>query len=242
MDSVFDGYKQYLAKCFRISVDIRESPPEEREIMTYRNAFSPFATIPTYFERMRRELHLKVLEYNTANDRMQYLNIKRQEIEEIITEYLHGYDDHYFNLNPISLFQFGREVKALGDGTLDDECIFLACLSYLKFVITTMDKEVFEAIINEINAPNQKSNKGLDHKAQIMLLNELGVFKLSEIANLTNEKRGKLFSLLLNRNEKNTTEYIRNINPTGNKNTELNPYNIPRQVDCVKKILIEIGL
>ena len=242
MDSAFDGFKEYLAKCFNISYGIRDLPVAEQEIATYKEAFSPFATIPDYFEPMRRELHLKLLEYANNNDRLQYLKIKRQEIEKIITEHLHVYNDQYSNLNPISLFKFARKVKECSDDTPSDESIFIACLSYLKFVITTMDIEVFEAVRSEILAPNEKPAKGLEHKAQIMLLYELGVFELEQIKNLTTEKKGKLFSMLLNRNEKNSTEYIRNINPDGNKNTDLNPYNIAKQVNAVKELLKEIGL
>jgi len=50
----------------------------------------------------------------------------------------------------------------------------------------------------------------LSHKQQTLLLEHLGFFDLPKFTNLTTEKKGILLSYLLNRNEKNSTEYFRN--------------------------------
>ena len=49
------------------------------------------------------------------------------------------------------------------------------------------------------------------HKQQILLLERLGFFELPTVQQLTAQNKGKLLSQLLNRSEKNSTEYIRNL-------------------------------
>jgi len=89
--------------------------------------------------------------------------------------------------------------------------------------------------------PDSPSSKTIATKDQILLLSELGVFDLPSIKNLTAENRGKLFARLLNRNEKNVTEYIRNCNPNGNKQAEDNPYIYENKVASIEQLLKEVG-
>lgn len=78
-------------------------------------------------------------------------------------------------------------------------------------------------------------------KDQILLIHLLGILDIPSIKNLTTEKKGQLFGRLLNRNEKNVTEYIRNCDPNGNKQAEDNPYTYENKVDAATQLLKDIG-
>ncbi|GAB4012863.1 hypothetical protein GCM10028808_30370 [Spirosoma migulaei] len=100
---------------------------------------------------------------------------------------------------------------------------------------TKVDQE-----IDTIRFDNKKIKETYT-KDQILLLNELGVFDLPAIKRITTENKGRLFALLLNRNEKNVTEYIRNCDFKGNKQAEDNPYTYENKVAAIKQLLIEVG-
>ena len=89
--------------------------------------------------------------------------------------------------------------------------------------------------------PDVKNSKETFTKDQILLLNELGVFDIPAIKDLTTENKGKLFARLLNRNEKNVMECIRNCDPSGNKHAEDNPYIYENKVSAVNELLAIIG-
>ncbi|MVM34099.1 hypothetical protein GO755_28965 [Spirosoma sp. HMF4905] len=78
-------------------------------------------------------------------------------------------------------------------------------------------------------------------KDQVLLLNELGVFDIPSIKNLTTENKGKLFARLLNRNEKNVTECIRNCDPKGNRQAADNPYIYANKVSSINQLLASLG-
>lgn len=63
----------------------------------------------------------------------------------------------------------------------------------------------------ELQSLDYRSEKDkLSTKQQILLLHKLGIFDLEQIQSLTEQKRGILFGNLLNRNEKNAEDTIRN--------------------------------
>ena len=86
-----------------------------------------------------------------------------------------------------------------------------------------------------------KNLKETPTKNQILLLHKLGVFDAQAIKNLTTENKGKLFAWLLNRNEKNVTECIRNCDPNGNKQAVDNPYIYENKVAAVNQLLKDVG-
>ena len=89
--------------------------------------------------------------------------------------------------------------------------------------------------------PEVKNSKDFPTKDQILLLHELGIFDIPAIKILTMENKGKLFARLLNRNEKNVTEYIRNCDPNANKQAEDNPYIYENKVAAVNQLLKDVG-
>ena len=89
------------------------------------------------------------------------------------------------------------------------------------------------------NPENEKKNK-LSHKQQILVLFYLGFFDLPKIKELSNQKKAKIISAIINKDEKNTSDYIRYYN--GKKT--LNKFNCktPANISVVNQILKEISL
>ena len=65
-------------------------------------------------------------------------------------------------------------------------------------------------LTSSLESSSEKTEK-LFHRQQILLLHSLGVFEIKEIKQLNAERKGILFGYLLNRDEKNTENYIRYI-------------------------------
>jgi len=114
--------------------------------------------------------------------------------------------------------------------------------------IEELEKEVDSLIkdykkINNLkigeNPENEKKNK-LSHKQQILVLFYLGFFDLPKIKELSNQKKAKIISAIINKDEKNTSDYIRYYN--GKKT--LNKFNCktPANISVVNQILKEISL
>ncbi|MDB5244076.1 MAG: hypothetical protein JWP57_4702 [Spirosoma sp.] len=93
----------------------------------------------------------------------------------------------------------------------------------------------------QLTEPGVKNPKETPTKDQILLLNELGVFNLPAIKALTTENKGKLFAWLLNRNEKNVTECIRNCDPKHYQQAKDNPYIYENKVITVNQLLESVG-
>lgn len=118
-------------------------------------------------------------------------------------------------------------------------------ISYLKILQWINEQILIETEKN--NKPQETlqngSNNSLSHKQQILLLEKLGVFEIAEIKKLTGLQKGKLFSILLNRNEKNTTDYIRNKDVRkGLVSMDKDFVKSDSNVKRVSEILKEIGL
>lgn len=92
-----------------------------------------------------------------------------------------------------------------------------------------------------IDSESKQPTKDMPTKDQVLLLHELGIFDLPAIQNLTIENKGVLFARLLNRNEKNVTECIRNCDPKGHKQSEDNPYIYENKVASIRQLLTKIG-
>jgi hypothetical protein len=83
-------------------------------------------------------------------------------------------------------------------------------LPKLKTELRSLEDQpsISKAEIEELDIHKEKDK--LTTKQQILLLHILGIFDLPHIQSLTEQKRGILFGYLLNRNEKNTEDTIRN--------------------------------
>ena len=90
---------------------------------------------------------------------------------------------------------------------------------------------------------NLKPKDKLTSKQQIALLNQLGVFDLEIFEQLSAINKGKLFSYILNRDEKNITEYIRNRDmPKNNVSMDAYFVNTPENLKKINELLTEVGL
>lgn len=87
---------------------------------------------------------------------------------------------------------------------------------------------------SEDNEPDK-----LTHRQQILLLHSLGVFEIKEIKKMGAEQKGILFGNLLNRNEKNTENYIRYI--AQKDETKYNIYS-NENLNKVKGLLSDLDL
>jgi hypothetical protein len=102
--------------------------------------------------------------------------------------------------------------------------------------------------INKPEAQNliedsKKEKDKLTHKQQVILLERLGVFQSELLNSLTIEQKGKLFSHLLNRDEKNTTEYIRNLNmPKKSVSKDVYFVKTDENIKKVSQLVKELGL
>lgn len=109
------------------------------------------------------------------------------------------------------------------------------------------DLKYFEKI-DEYSGNIPKSNKStplkknLTNKEQVILLNEIGFFALGKIKSLTTKQKGNLVASLLNKNSKNTEEYIRYCNPDGGMSSEDNPYRHKNYVSRIIELLDDLGI
>lgn len=150
----------------------------------------------------------------------------------------------------------GFLVQDYGNGELEKKVLIEQYLEDIStgvsiaFVLPVLKEELrkfndkpllSESELRTIDIRNDKDK--LTNKQQILLLNKLGVFDLPILGNLTMENKGKLFSHIINRDEKNSLEYIRNLGRSKSQvsmekyfvNTEVN-------VNRVNAILKEVGL
>ena len=91
-----------------------------------------------------------------------------------------------------------------------------------------------ELHLKEFHNKKQKSEEAT-HKQQILILHYLGIL---DQFNITTVKKGRLFSQLLNRNDKNTEDYIRYVG----ERVEKNNLKSDKNLEYVYDLFEEIGL
>lgn len=93
---------------------------------------------------------------------------------------------------------------------------------------------------HEPEQPNPKGKRGpfSNLPPKILLLHELGFFKLEAVQKLGLESKGKLISAICGGSADNATDYIRECNPSTALNaSEKNPYRNKANRDAVKELL-----
>lgn len=119
----------------------------------------------------------------------------------------------------------------------------------IQLSVQELEKEVKALLIDyqEISklTPLPQTNdivkeNGLSHKQQVLFLFQIGFFDLPQIKNLSIQDKGKIVSTITNKDEKNSSDYIRyfngkNIEPKFNCKT-------PKNIEAVNLILKELGL
>lgn len=117
------------------------------------------------------------------------------------------------------------------------EAMISFCEKWIKKYETILKRENFypESI------GNQKTQKDkFSHKKQILLLSQIGFFGLSQIKNLSIVKKGQLISHLLNRDEKNSSDYIRYFD--GKNILSKHNCKTPENIQAVNELLENLGL
>lgn len=135
----------------------------------------------------------------------------------------------------IAYYDLGEAAKGCAEG------LYVQFLKEKKMEINNPKFEKGNEPLPETIQTNSKNN--LSHKQQILLLEKLGVFEIPEIKKLTGLQIGKLFSYLLNRDEKNTNTYFRN-RSLDKKQVSMDKdfVKTDTNVKRVSEILKEIGL
>lgn len=102
--------------------------------------------------------------------------------------------------------------------------------------------ESFKGMVGSAEISNlRKSADKLTNKQQVLLLYQLGVFNSDGFfGNLNETQKGVLFGYLLNRDEKNTEDYIRYVG--GKKNQESNEIKSDINIKAVNSVLEKVGL
>ena len=161
-------------------------------------------------------------------------------------------------IGKVTKYDFGVEEHLMdhADDYLDEEFWQLKLESFSKIFrklhwvavgyLTAQKRQYIKSIsiVTPISAVSEEAENAngrtMSHKQQILLLQKLGVFDLPKIRELTMQNQGKLFAKLLNKNEKNTEDYIRYRN---GKNTD-KKYSLdgPAVQKEVNELLKDLGL
>ena len=172
-----------------------------------------------------KDIRETLKEYNTPKEKLNFLKDVLKSIIEYKLEIKQEIDETYSaeeQINSIYPVQLGIQ-------ELEKE-VDLLILDYKK--------------INDLKPeePNLKKlrEENLSHKQQILLLFNLGFFDLPKIKELSIQKKGKIISAIINRDEKNASDYIRYFN---GKNIESKyECKTPTNILAVNQILKEVGL
>lgn len=120
---------------------------------------------------------------------------------------------------------------------IDDPKIILPSTAPLKEEINSNERRVLQSKDEENNSDK------LSHKQQILFLEKLGFFDLPTLKNLTTINKGKLLSYLLNRSEKNSTDYIRNLDvPKGRVKKDANFVKTEKNIQHVNTVMQTLRL
>lgn len=242
--TVLNKFSSYFIKLFNINNDIQGK--KENEITTYiyqcyknleSNVNSLFKFSTALIEE-RTNFSLSI----PGNEQREYflrfyngiINQRVKDIEEHIWEIIEFILGDTYQKNPNATVT--REFYEK-----ETEGINFSLWYFNKEFLIKENTETNNEPLPETMQTNSKDN--LSHKQQILLLEKLGVFEIPEIKKLTGLQIGKLFSYLLNRDEKNTNTYLRN------KGLEKKQVSMDKDfvksdknVKRVNEILKEIGL
>jgi hypothetical protein len=133
--------------------------------------------------------------------------IEKYDSNEISKNDLNDYQKTIVDYNPIR-----QDFIAIIVSVCEEFSVDFSQLHFklgLKLSPVEYEKDENDIIIKKERGGKKKT--ALTHKQFILLLYQLGVFDVPSIKQLTFSAKGKLFSTLLNLDEKNTTEYIRNV-------------------------------
>jgi len=172
-----------------------------------------------------KDIRETLKEYNTPKEKLNFLKEVLQNIIEYRIETKQEIDETYSpeeqvnSMYPVllSIEQLEKEVDSL-------------ILDYEKI----NDLKPDETDLKKLKEDN------LSHKQQILLLFNLGFFDLPKIKELSIQKKGRIISAIINRDEKNASDYIRYFN---GKNIESKyECKTPTNLKAVNQILKEVGL
>ncbi len=174
----------------------------------------------------KTNIAFKLAKYESHEDKIKYLNKEIKKNEKLLKTFCNTleYKNHPYKNGTI----------AMGNGFsfLEEE--------YYNGIIEHL-KERKLSIVSNLPPPETVKvlKDKITNKQQILLLNYLGILENEHLQKLTTEKKGILLGYLLNRDEKNMSDYIRYF--YGKPDNKFN-CKTPANIEAVNKILKILGL
>lgn len=166
------------------------------------------------------EIELYMLGIGFDNENNVNIDYNHRLIKDVYTsttigkiKYLYEYASYFiFNQNSEHI-EDDPATQALMEVYLKDiargvSIAYLLPVLKAELIQLTDQPQLGKAEIEALDTHKEKDK--LTTKQQIFLLEKLGIFESPNVQSLTEQKRGVLFGHLLNRNEKNTEDTIRN--------------------------------